>query len=130
MSAFQRNDSKTSSTTDGGSPVKEENFVDAVLSQVDEDNINDIIKIQKKSLERFEKTNEMLVNCVALSEKRLEKAKGEFMANKDLLITAKNDLEIIFRKIRNMKQLLAQKYPDFYEKIANEHKLPSEEDDD
>jgi hypothetical protein len=60
----------------------------------------------------------------------LEKAKGEFMANKDLLITAKNDLEIIFRKIRNMKQLLAQKYPDVYEKIANEHKLPSEEDDD
>lgn len=61
----------------------------------------------------------MLVNCVALSEKRLEKAKGEFTANKDLLINAKSDLEVIFRKIRNMKQLLAQKYPEIYEKIGS-----------
>lgn len=48
MPNLPRTDSKTSST-DGGSPVKEENFVDALLSQVDEDNVNDIIKIQKKS---------------------------------------------------------------------------------
>ena len=70
------------------------------------------------SLERFEKTNEMLVNCVALSEKRLEKAKTEFMGNKDLLINAKNDLELIFRKVRNMKQILATKYPEIYGKIG------------
>ena len=48
MANLQRNPSKSDST-DGGSPVKEENFVDAILSQVDEDNINEVINIQKKS---------------------------------------------------------------------------------
>lgn len=47
MSELHRDASKTSS--DGGSPCKEENFVDSLLSQVDEDNIDDIIRIQKKS---------------------------------------------------------------------------------
>ena len=51
MSKLEREMSKTSS--DGGSPVREENFVDSLLSQVDEENINDIIKIQKKSYGTF-----------------------------------------------------------------------------
>uniref|UniRef100_A0A7E5A0J5 KxDL domain-containing protein n=1 Tax=Panagrellus redivivus TaxID=6233 RepID=A0A7E5A0J5_PANRE len=124
---FAKDTSKTSST-DGGSPVKEENFVDALLSQVDEDNVDDIIKIQKKALERFEKTNEMLITCVALSEKRLERAKTEFVENKKLLVNAKSDLEVVFRKLRNMKQLLATKYPDIYGQIAEQNKPPAEEE--
>ncbi|KAE9555601.1 hypothetical protein FO519_001179 [Halicephalobus sp. NKZ332] len=127
MSKMERDLSKTSS--DGGSPVREENFVDSLLSQVDEDNINDVIKIQKRSLERFEKTNEMLFNCVSLSEKRLEKAKTEFAAHKDFIMEAKNDLDVIFRKLRNMKQILANKYPDIYEKKAAEFKPPAEDED-
>lgn len=58
----------------------------------------------------------MLINCVSLSEKRLEKAKVEFTAHKDIILEAKSDLDIIFRKLRNMKQILAQKYPEIYEK--------------
>ena len=58
----------------------------------------------------------MLINCVSLTEKRLEKAKVEFAAHKDLIMEAKSDLDIIFRKLRNMKQILANKYPDIYEK--------------
>uniref|UniRef100_A0AC34QR84 KxDL domain-containing protein n=1 Tax=Panagrolaimus sp. JU765 TaxID=591449 RepID=A0AC34QR84_9BILA len=127
MSKIQRDQSKTSS--DGGSPVREENFVDSLMSQIDQDNVDDIIKIQKKSMKRFEKTNEMLVNCVALSEKRLEKAKSEFAAHKSLIIDAKNDLESIFKKLRNIKQILMNKYPEIYQEKAAEFKMPTEDED-
>lgn len=39
--------SKNSSTDDDS--IKEENFLESLTSQVDEENINDIILIQKKS---------------------------------------------------------------------------------
>jgi hypothetical protein len=108
----------------------EECFTDALLSQVDEENVNDIVKIQKKTLERFEKTNEMLRNCCILSEQRLEKAKKDFVANKDVILQAKSDLESIFRRIRIFKQILEQKYPEIYaEKCKVHEKEPKEEEE-
>lgn len=71
----------------------------------------------------------MLINCTALGEKRLEKAKIDFANHKTLISDAKNDLDVIFKKIRNMKQILAKKFPDVYEPIASKHKLPLEEEE-
>ena len=66
-------------------------------------------------LERFEKTNEMLGNCCVLAEKRLEKAKKEFNLNKEQILLAKTDLDLIFRKILFLKKTLAKQYPKEYE---------------
>ncbi|KAI1721110.1 kxDL motif-containing protein [Ditylenchus destructor] len=106
--------SKTSSTEEGS--YREENFIESLTSQVDEENIEDIIRCQKKSLERFEKTNEMLSTCCALTERRLENAKKQFAANRELILQTKADLESIFRRIRGFKQALSQRYPDVYAK--------------
>ncbi|KAI1729481.1 kxDL motif-containing protein [Ditylenchus destructor] len=106
--------SKTSSTEEGS--YREENFIESLTSQVDEENIEDIIRCQKKSLERFEKTNEMLSTCCALTERRLESAKKQFAANRELILQTKADLESIFRRIRGFKQALSQRYPDVYAK--------------
>uniref|UniRef100_A0A915ERI6 KxDL domain-containing protein n=1 Tax=Ditylenchus dipsaci TaxID=166011 RepID=A0A915ERI6_9BILA len=116
--------SKTPSTEDS---FKEENFIESLTSQVDEENIEDIIRNQKKSLERFEKTNEMLSTCCALTERRLDKAKKEFAANKEVILQAKADLESIFRRIRGFKQTLSQRYPEIYAQQvqAVEHHTPS-----
>lgn len=57
----------------------------------------------------------MLSNCCSLTEKRLEKAKKDFAANKEMILQAKSDLESIFRRIRVFKQALANRYPETYQ---------------
>lgn len=58
----------------------------------------------------------MLRTCVSLTDKRLEKAKFEFVTNKDIILQAKSDLEFIFQRIRTFKQILSQRYPLIYAK--------------
>uniref|UniRef100_A0A0N5AR94 KxDL domain-containing protein n=1 Tax=Syphacia muris TaxID=451379 RepID=A0A0N5AR94_9BILA len=94
----------------------EDHLVEALASQIDAENVATIINLQKKSLGRFEKTNEMLVNCCALSGERLEVAKKELTDQRDIIIQVKSDLESIFRRITIFKQRLASRYPDAYKK--------------
>jgi Uncharacterized conserved protein. len=62
-------------------------------------------------LQRFEKTNEMLTNCNALSVNRLKSAGTEFKKHTQLLLEMKKDLDNIFKRIRVMKTKLAAQYP-------------------
>lgn len=62
-------------------------------------------------LQRFEKTNEMLVNCNALSTSRLKLAQDEYKKMTKLLLEMKKDLDYIFRKVRIIKGKLNTQYP-------------------
>ena len=66
-------------------------------------------------LQRFEKTNEMLVNCNTLSQVHLQKANVEFKKHAQLLNEIKRDLENIFKRIKTMKAKAATQYPHQYE---------------
>lgn len=83
-------------------------LVDALLSQVDAEALTEILSIQKKLLDRFEKTNEMLRTCNRLLEKRYEAARKEFSTYRSLIFQAKSDLESIFNRIRVLKQNLPE----------------------
>lgn len=65
-------------------------------------------------LQRFEKTNEMLLNCNALSASRLKLAGEEFKKHSKLLGDMKKDLDYIFKKIRNIKAKISAQYPDAF----------------
>lgn len=66
-------------------------------------------------LQRFEKTNEMLVNCNTLSQVHLQKANLEFKKHSQLLNEVKKDLENIFKRIKVMKAKAAAQYPHQFE---------------
>lgn len=65
-------------------------------------------------MQRFEKTNEMLTNCNALSAGRLKTVGPEFKKHTQLLLEMKKDLDYIFKKIRAIKTKLSTQYPEAY----------------
>ncbi|XP_067003024.1 kxDL motif-containing protein CG10681 isoform X1 [Anabrus simplex] len=73
-------------------------------------------------LQRFEKTNEMLTNCNALSVNRLKSAGTEFKKHTQLLLEMKKDLENIFKRMRVLKTKLANQYPEAFA-AAEEQKI-------
>lgn len=74
-------------------------------------------------LQRFEKTNEMLLNCNALSNGRLKAANDDFKKHIKLINDMKKDLDYIFKKIRNIRFRIGVQYPQAMKKA--EQKLKS-----
>lgn len=66
-------------------------------------------------LARFEKTNEMLVNCNALTEVRFVTASNAIKQGSQKLVEIKKDLDYIFKRIRLLKAKIAQNYPEAYQ---------------
>ena len=82
-------------------------------------------------LQRFEKTNEMLLNCNALSASRLKIASEDFKKHTKLLTEMKKDLDYIFKKVRVIKTKLGAQYPTaFAEAQSKTKKLAFDEEED
>ncbi|XP_038595977.1 kxDL motif-containing protein 1 isoform X2 [Tachyglossus aculeatus] len=102
-------------------------FCSRVLSMVNSEDVNAIILAQKNMLDRFEKTNEMLLNFNNLSSVRMQQMNERFLHHTRTLVEMKKDLDSIFRRIRTLKGKLAKQYPDAFSHI---HESPILEDDD
>ncbi|KAL1457293.1 hypothetical protein MTO96_027693 [Rhipicephalus appendiculatus] len=83
----------------------------ALANQVNHNDIQSIIQCQKQVLGRLEKTNEMLINCNALSATRFAVASQDLKKHTQLLFDLKKDLDSVFKRIRFLKMKLAQQYP-------------------
>lgn len=86
-------------------------------------------------LQRFEKTNEMLLNCNALSNGRLKSANDDFKAYSKVIIDMKKDLDYIFKKIRAIKVKVATQCPQAMKQMeqkkkANAFSEEADEDDE
>ncbi|KAM6218719.1 ubiquitin-ribosomal protein eL40 fusion protein isoform 1-T1 [Rhynchocyon petersi] len=97
-------------TPDSASKV----FCSRVLSMVNADDVNAIILAQKNMLDRFEKTNEMLLNFNNLSSARLQQMNERFLHHTRTLVEMKRDLDSIFRRIRTLKGKLARQHPEAF----------------
>ncbi|CAG5958173.1 kxDL motif-containing protein 1 isoform 1-T2 [Menidia menidia] len=102
-------------------------FCNRMLSMVNSEDVNAIIQAQRHMLDRFEKTNEMLINFNGLSNVRLQQMNEHFMLHTRTLVEMKKDLDSIFRRIRTLKGKIAKQYP---EALSNVHESPILEDDD
>ncbi|XP_075997928.1 kxDL motif-containing protein 1 [Genypterus blacodes] len=102
-------------------------FCNRMLSMVNSEDVNAIIQAQRHMLDRFEKTNEMLINFNGLSNVRLQQMNERFLLHTRTLVEMKKDLDSIFRRIRTLKGKVAKQYP---EAFSNIHESPILEDDD
>lgn len=102
-------------------------FIQGLAGIVNQQDVEAMIRAQKQMLQRFEKTNEMLTNCNALSVNRLKTAGSEFKKHTQLLLDMKKDLDIIFKRIRVLKSKLSTQYPEGFEVAAEQQaKVTSE----
>uniref|UniRef100_G3ML35 KxDL domain-containing protein n=1 Tax=Amblyomma maculatum TaxID=34609 RepID=G3ML35_AMBMU len=83
----------------------------SLANQVNHTDIQTIIQCQKQVLGKLEKTNEMLINCNALSATRFAVASQELKKHTQLLFDLKKDLDSVFKRIRFLKMKLTQQYP-------------------
>ncbi|KAG5681350.1 hypothetical protein PVAND_010794 [Polypedilum vanderplanki] len=105
-------------------------FVHQLAGLVNPQDISTIIRNQKQMLQRFEKTNEMLLNVNQLSQSRLSNITEEYKKNSKLLIEMKKDLEYIFKKIRTIKSKMEAKYPEAFEQAKRQNMQNLEETDE
>ncbi|KAL0271644.1 UNVERIFIED_CONTAM: hypothetical protein PYX00_008671 [Menopon gallinae] len=105
-------------------------FVQGLAGIVDQQDVQSMIRAQKQMLQRFEKTNEMLTNCNALSSNRFKLASTEFKKHMTLLLGMKKDLNYIFKKVRIIKERLATSYPTAYNEACKEHSKINEDDEE
>ncbi|CAH0551904.1 unnamed protein product [Brassicogethes aeneus] len=106
-------------------------FIQGLAGIVDQQDVESMIRAQKQMLQRFEKTNEMLTNCNALSASRLKSVAPEFKKHIHLLLDVKKDLDYIFKKIRVMKTKLSTQYPEaFAEAVRSSFAEECEEEEE
>ncbi|XP_057692680.1 kxDL motif-containing protein 1 [Corythoichthys intestinalis] len=104
-------------------------FCNRMLSMVNSEDVNAIIQAQRHMLDRFEKTNEMLINFNGLSNVRLQQMNERFLLHTRTLIEMKKDLDSIFRRIRTLKGKIGKQFPDAFSNI-HESPIPEDDDDD
>ncbi|OXB73130.1 UNVERIFIED_CONTAM: hypothetical protein H355_012055 [Colinus virginianus] len=95
-------------------PTASRVFCGRVLGMVNAEDVNAIIQAQKNMLDRFEKTNEMLLNFNNLSSLRMQQMNERFLHHTKTLVEMKKDLDSIFRRIRTLKGKLAKQYPEAF----------------
>ncbi|KAK3876590.1 hypothetical protein Pcinc_018650 [Petrolisthes cinctipes] len=103
-------------------------FVQGLAGQINQQDVEAIIRAQKQMLQRFEKTNEMLSNCNSLSVTRFALAQKEFKKHTALLVDMKKDLDNVFKRIRTIKTKLSNQYPAAFT-VAQEEVLKEEEEE-
>ena len=94
-------------------------FVQALTTEVNKQDVINMVEAQTHMLSRFEKTNEMLLNFNQLSASRYETTCQEFNKNTALLTDMKKDLDAIFRRIRVLKTKLSKQYPTAFQACSD-----------
>merc|ERR1719189_1068703 len=105
-------------------------FVQGLAGIVNQQDVEAMIRAQKKMLQRFEKTNEMLSNCNSLSATRLERALRDFRGHTQHINGLKKELDQVFKRIRSIKTKIAQQYPEAYKGTGVQMGPVQEEDDE
>merc|ERR1712141_134634 len=108
----------------------DEVFVQGLAGIVNQQDVESMIRAQKKMLQRFEKTNEMLSNCNSLSASRLERANKDFTKHVTHLKEVKKDLEVVFKILKNIKAKVAKNHSESFIAIGGSFEPVKEEDDE
>lgn len=104
----------SSISSDSSEPCHAETVASALIEQINIEDIRNMVSVQRDMLSRFEKTNEMLINFNILSGNRFAVTSQVFKKHTTLMYDMKKDLDVIFKRIRILKQRLGKMYPEAF----------------
>jgi len=84
-----------------------------------EEDLIQTLEKQESTIQRFEAINKSLSVYNEFSAKRYNEVNKEFERHVKMLITMKNDLDSIFRRIRTLQNKLGKQYPEAFEQMEN-----------
>ena len=105
-------------------------FIQGVAGMVSQDDVGRMVQAQKEMLQRFEKTNAMLSNVNNLSSVRLDRANKDFRKHSQNVLDMKKDLEMVFKRLRSIKEKLKTQCPEAYSEVIGAKEEVKEEDDE
>ncbi|XP_057317343.1 kxDL motif-containing protein CG10681-like [Hydractinia symbiolongicarpus] len=94
-------------------------FTDLLEKLTQSKDTNGIVTVQKNTLLRYEETNEMLRQFLELSNVTHKMLLESYTNHSKTLCSLKKDLEVTFKRIRELKTNLKLKYPDAFEATAD-----------
>ncbi|KAJ3096127.1 hypothetical protein HDU97_006206 [Phlyctochytrium planicorne] len=98
-----------------------------IAGMVGKDNMNAMLEKQEEILSTLKHTNRSLEAFNSFSASRYEENLPHVESYTTMLKEMKTDLEVIFKRIRNLKSRLATTYPEVYSKVVLD---PAENEDD
>ncbi|VDP22148.1 unnamed protein product [Soboliphyme baturini] len=78
--------------------------ISSLVGLTSDADIAEITEVQKETLSRLEKSNEMLINCMALTSSSFDSARKQVDYYADMIAEMKRDLDEIFHRIRKYKR--------------------------
>ncbi|XP_033750258.1 kxDL motif-containing protein 1-like isoform X1 [Pecten maximus] len=105
-------------------------FTEALMGQIKGADVGAMVELQRDMLSRYEKTNEMLINFNMLSSSRFDATSQAFRAHTLLLYDMKKDLDVVFRRIRTLKQRLSKLYPDAFSACSDVYNVLEDEEEE
>jgi len=105
-------------------------FLHGLTSEVNRNDVYHIMDTQKHMLSRFEKTNEMLLNFNVLSSTRYTSTDLDFKLHIQMLLDTKKDLDLVFKRIRVLKNKLSVMYPAAFKACTHIYEVPDDEEED
>lgn len=92
-----------------------EQTVARIPQLVKRDDVIQMINLQVTSIERLESTNKSLANCNSMAQDRLAATTKLFKKTSKQMNEAKKDLDVIYKKILEMKNKIRIERPDLFE---------------
>ncbi|CAF1046584.1 unnamed protein product [Didymodactylos carnosus] len=111
--------SSLSTSTNDTSPTAPAIFTKLFLKEINNQDINGLLTVQRTMLEQLDKTNEKLDGINKLSAKRYADASKDYSSHIQLLTTMKTDLDLIFKRIKVLKTRLSKKYPEAFSSVVD-----------
>lgn len=101
--------------------------VDGISTMLNKEHVFNMMNLQVTAIDRLECTNKSLNNCISMAQDKLSSTSKLFKRTSKQIHESKKDLDVIYRKISDLKAKLRHNRPDLFRDIDRDECHEGEE---